>query len=444
MDTIGKECLVEEKLLYQYKSSVGIPPLGMADDLVSISTCGLQTVLLNAFLNAKTSIKKLQFGVNKCHHIHIGKNKIKCPDLFINEWKLKKIDELETGFDNLDDILGDDALMAKVEYDKYLGDIIAADGTNDRNIKARKDKANGIIRQIMSMLNDYSFGPYYFQVAIILRNLMLINATLCNSEVWYNLTESNLTQLESVDETLLRKILETGTSTLKVMLYLDLGVIPIRFIIMNRRVMYLSYILRNKKTLLYKFFLAQLKNPCKGDWTITVIEDLKQLGITETFEEIARISEERFRNIVKEKIKILAFRYLITIKDKEKERSKVNKVQFHELEMQSYLLPNKMSTNTMDSTQLCKFVFSLRTRMVQVRDNFKSSYADTNCQLCYQHVDSQPNLLNCKMLQDDALVAATPEYEDLFSNDAEKQLKIAILLREKFRKRKQLLKTKPA
>ena len=113
---------------------------------------GAAFLFLNAFLNAKTSIKKFQFEVNKCHHIHIGKNKIKCPDLFINEWKLKKIDELETGFDNFEDTLGDEASMVKVEHDKYLGDIIAADGTNDRNIKARKDIANGIIRQIMSCM----------------------------------------------------------------------------------------------------------------------------------------------------------------------------------------------------------------------------------------------------------------------------------------------------
>ena len=104
----------------------------------------------------------------------------------------------------------------KLSMTSISATLYIADGTHDGNIKSRKDKANGIIRQIMAILNDYSFGPYYFQVAIILRNSMLINATLCNSEVWYNLTEANLTQLESVDEILLRKILETGASTLKV------------------------------------------------------------------------------------------------------------------------------------------------------------------------------------------------------------------------------------
>jgi hypothetical protein len=59
--------------------------------------------------------------------------------------------------------------------------------------------------------------------------------------------------------------------------------------------------------------LAQLKNPCKGDLTITVV-------ITETFEQIARISEEIFRNIVRDDINSLSFTYLVSIKEKEKEK----------------------------------------------------------------------------------------------------------------------------
>ena len=40
VDTMGKECLEESKHLYYYKGRVPIPPLGMVDDLFTISTCG--------------------------------------------------------------------------------------------------------------------------------------------------------------------------------------------------------------------------------------------------------------------------------------------------------------------------------------------------------------------------------------------------------------------
>ena len=54
------ECLKESKLLYSYKEDVVIPPLGMVDDVLAVSACGSESVAMNAFLNAKTSIKRLQ------------------------------------------------------------------------------------------------------------------------------------------------------------------------------------------------------------------------------------------------------------------------------------------------------------------------------------------------------------------------------------------------
>ena len=62
VDTFGKECLKEQKHLYSYKSLVGIPPLAMIDDLACISVCGLETVKMNGFINAKTNIKSFSFG----------------------------------------------------------------------------------------------------------------------------------------------------------------------------------------------------------------------------------------------------------------------------------------------------------------------------------------------------------------------------------------------
>ena len=42
VDTFGKECLKESKLLYKYKDEVGVPPLGMVDDVLTVSKWGLR------------------------------------------------------------------------------------------------------------------------------------------------------------------------------------------------------------------------------------------------------------------------------------------------------------------------------------------------------------------------------------------------------------------
>ena len=57
--------------LYEYKGTVAIPPLGMVDDQVGISNCGLDSALTTSHLNTQTNIEKLQFGPKKCHKMHI-------------------------------------------------------------------------------------------------------------------------------------------------------------------------------------------------------------------------------------------------------------------------------------------------------------------------------------------------------------------------------------
>ena len=62
LDTFGKECLKEKKYIFYYRGVVEVPPLSMVDDLLCISSCGIDSVLMNSFIKAKTNIKKLQFG----------------------------------------------------------------------------------------------------------------------------------------------------------------------------------------------------------------------------------------------------------------------------------------------------------------------------------------------------------------------------------------------
>ena len=59
VDSFGKECLEKETNLYVYKGEVGVQPLAMIDDLVCPAVCGLDSVLMNSFINAKTNNKKL-------------------------------------------------------------------------------------------------------------------------------------------------------------------------------------------------------------------------------------------------------------------------------------------------------------------------------------------------------------------------------------------------
>ena len=98
----------------------------------------------NGFLNAKTNVKKLKFGGEKCHKMHLGKEQHLCPDLFVDYWELQKVDKNGHRIKNLLDIYVGDFKMENVEDEKYLGDINAADGSNLKNVIKRKSKRVGL------------------------------------------------------------------------------------------------------------------------------------------------------------------------------------------------------------------------------------------------------------------------------------------------------------
>ena len=75
-------------------------PLGMVDDLLTISLCGYGPTMMNEFINCKTAIKRLQFGEEeKCVKLHVGKtcDQNLCKDLAVDGWNLNVKEDAKTG-----------------------------------------------------------------------------------------------------------------------------------------------------------------------------------------------------------------------------------------------------------------------------------------------------------------------------------------------------------
>ena len=88
-----------------YKGVVGIPTLAMVDDLAKISTCGIESVKDNAYVNAKIEQDKLLFNGPKCHQMHVGKSSCSCFPLRAHSTHMDIVTE-----------------------EKYIGDVISNDG----------------------------------------------------------------------------------------------------------------------------------------------------------------------------------------------------------------------------------------------------------------------------------------------------------------------------
>ena len=80
IDSIGKDCITENKGIYKYKDCVSIPPLSMVNDVFTVSSCGTNSVISNAIVQAKVECKQLKLGHSKCFNMQTGKkSKYLCP-----------------------------------------------------------------------------------------------------------------------------------------------------------------------------------------------------------------------------------------------------------------------------------------------------------------------------------------------------------------------------
>ena len=432
VDTFGRECLKEEKYIYSYKGLVDIPPLGMVDDLVCVSTCGHRAAMMNGFLNYKTSSKKLQFGVNKCKKLHVGhvKQDFRCQDLTVEQWDEVEIIDDDNKYIEEDQFVGEQKMEEKQE-EKYLGDVISTDGRNLKNIQQRVAKGKGITNRIFTILEGVPLGRRYFEIGMLLRDSILISSMLFNSEAWYNITKNELELLESIDRMFLRKLLSAPRGTPKEMLYLELGCIPFRDIIREKRLRFLYYILNQKEdSMMYKFLKCQLENSSKKDWVTTIKQDLKELKMENTnFEEIKSMRKTSFENLVKERIKENVLVKLTILK---KSHSKVNDIGHVALKIQKYLQPNQVKISKEES----QLIFKLRCRVTNIKANLKKAFDNIECDACGEDEETQEHVLKCNELNKND--EKKYEYERLNNGTVSEKLEIAKKFKNNYEKLEKL------
>ena len=366
-DKIGKDAINNNEYLYMYKGQVGIPTLAMIDDIAKISECGTPAVKDNAYINAKIEQSKQLFNGTKCHAMHVGKHPRPCCTLKAHNTEMEVVDK-----------------------EKYVGDVVSNDMKHTKNIMARRSKGMGMIGEITNILDGLCLGAHYFTSAMMMRQSMLIQVLLTNSETWLRLTQKDIVKLEGADRTYLRRIFRVPNSTPIPFLYLETGSIPIRFVLKMRRIMYLHHILTRKAdALISQVFWAQVNQPVKGDWCIVVKEDLENIGLGHlSFDDIKSLSEDQLKIMVKIKIKETAFNSLL----KDKERcSKLKTLKYNSLEIQPYL-----TTDSKLTIQMKQMMFRWRSHTINVKQNI--GVKDAMCPLCKEADDTQYHLLRCRLL----------------------------------------------
>ena len=67
---------------------------------------------------------------------------------------------------------------------------------------------------------------------------IFVNGTLVNMETWPNFTEERIQSFERIEQSFFRKILQAHSKTPIEAIYLELGVLPLRYHLIKKRLSY--------------------------------------------------------------------------------------------------------------------------------------------------------------------------------------------------------------
>ena len=368
----------------------------MADDLLGVSRCGVETIELNSAINAKIESKKLNMGPDKCFRLHIGNRKskkTKCSNIL-------QVHNIE---------------MKNATKIKYLGVFLNSQGSLDDTINDRSYKAIGLRSQLSSILKSISLGAYYFEVAMILRESSYLNAILCSSESWYYLTNKQMEAFEFADAKYFQICFQSSDKTAREAYYLETGKMKVRHIIVKRRFMFLFNILKREDgDLLKKTYLVQKIQKTRFDWYQTISQNKKEYGIIITDNEISSMSKSQFKNYIEDKILQKSLEELIYCK-----KAKLQNIQKSVLIqrnkricMQYYLQTNLLSLSEK------QFAFELRSRNYTVKSNYKSRFeGDMRCRLCNEEdssEDEEHSFFHCVVIMKDHQIDRQVKYEHIY------------------------------
>ena len=413
MDKLGKMAYNNPELLYYYKGVVGTPPLQMVDDVMGLQKCSIKSQKLNTTINTFIELEKLTISCSKSKNVHIGNSNIKCPNLRVHKEEMKQSNR-----------------------EKYLGDLVDISGKIRPNIDARQARGFGIVSNILAIIDEIPLGHWRVEAGLRLRQAMLVNGCLFNSEAWHGVTESDIKILEKVDESLLRGILKSHSKIPLEALYLETGSLPIKFIIASRRMMYLHSILqKNTEELVRRVYDVQKEDSSPGDFVELIKEDKALLNLSMPDEEIKQLKKSNFKSIIRNKIKLAAYKSLNAQKEN---HSKMNGLVYQQLKKEEYL-----SSPLFDSESV-KLLLALRTRTVKgIKNDFRGMFPDNMCPLSCDIPDTLQHVLECVVLRQyhtsQDISATDIRYTDVFSGNIRLQKQTTQLYAELLETRNKLI-----
>ena len=124
---------------------------------------------------------------------------------------------------------------------KHLGDTFNSKGDNVTLCKYRVDKLVGSTTEVISLCKETNLRKHQIYSMITMYQSVFLPRLIYNCESWSNLTQKDILNLAQLNS--LRRVMEVPKSTPIAASFLDLGILPTRYEIERRQLVFLKTIL---------------------------------------------------------------------------------------------------------------------------------------------------------------------------------------------------------
>ena len=329
------------------------------------------TTDLNTDINE--TIESHNHVVNFSKAKRLGLNVPKCGTIIVNKRK----------HDSMPSLWIDGECIKQMVVTKFLGDMINEKGNNMDLINDRTNKGKSAMVNCISLCSEVSMGRYFVQVAILLYFSVFLSTILFNCQAWSNLTKDNLKKLETIQLRYLKRVMRAPTSTSNCFVFLELGLLPIQYIIHIRQLTFLQHILLlDDSDPVYCMYIEQLSLPYEKNWGNHIQLLLNTYNLAESKPQ--EMSRPAWKQVVNTNVSNHAF---LQLTEEAKEKTKTQHLVYSEFAPQQYIHhfhPKTAST-----------IFKIRSMNIECKSNRKSNSPDNLCRLCDTATETQQHLMEC-------------------------------------------------
>ena len=289
---------------------------------------------------------------------------------------------------------------------KYLGMTMNTRANLSDQITTITQKTEAAYQTTLMLAHDSNFDGIQMELIWKLLETCIIPIITYSSETW-NPSKKEIKRLNSTMDNILKRILKTPITTPREALYIETGLLDPRTIMDQKRIM------MQPKSSNTNLGAALNKSENKNTWnsiTNKIMEEYKVTSQLPTKNAHKKYVTKKIHDCFKKRI--------------EQESENKSKIK-HLLEGRGQWSPGHRSRylNTLTRNE-CSTIFKARTRMLDIKNNFRGKHDNTQCRACKKEIETQEHILNqCTAIHTDNTTKVPPN--SIFTSNS-KQLKLTI------------------